>query len=63
MEAVSDEDGVVEAIRRTDTARPYLAAVQWHPEFHQPGTDSFDDAALLADFLAAARATRKEPGA
>ena len=60
VEAVSDEDGLVEAIRRSDPARPYLAAVQWHPEFHQPGSDTIDDAALLTDFLAAARATRKE---
>ena len=60
VEAVSNEDGIVEAIRRTDVARPYLAAVQWHPEFHQFGSDTIDDAALLEDFLAAARATRKE---
>jgi putative glutamine amidotransferase len=32
--------------------------VQWHPEFHRPGADTIDDAALLADFLAAARAAR-----
>ena len=43
-----------------DRGKPYLAAVQWHPEFHQPDSDTIDDAALLADFLAAARATRKE---
>jgi putative glutamine amidotransferase len=58
VEATSHEDGIIEAIRRTDTARPYLAAVQWHPEFHLPGGDHFDDAALLDDFLRAAQAAR-----
>jgi putative glutamine amidotransferase len=61
VEAVSDEDGVIEAIRREDPARPYLAAVQWHPEFHQPGADTIDDAALLEDFLQAAAAVKKKP--
>jgi putative glutamine amidotransferase len=33
--------------------------VQWHPEFHQPGSpDNFDDTAMLEDFLAAARAVK-----
>jgi putative glutamine amidotransferase len=59
VEAVSEEDGIVEAIRRPDASKPYLAAVQWHPEFHEPGSDTIDDAALLEDFLAAARAGRK----
>lgn len=54
VEALSNEDGLIEAIRREDSARSYLAAVQWHPEFHQPGSDTLDDAALLDDFLAAA---------
>jgi putative glutamine amidotransferase len=58
VEAVSDEDGIVEAIRRPDASKPYLAAVQWHPEFHEPGSHTIDDAALLEDFLAAARASR-----
>ena len=37
----------------------FLAAVQWHPEFHAPGdTSVFDDGPMLQDFLRAARATR-----
>jgi putative glutamine amidotransferase len=58
VEAVSDEDGLIEAIRRPESGKPYLAAVQWHPEFHLPGSDTIDDAGLLADFLAAANARR-----
>jgi putative glutamine amidotransferase len=60
VEAVSNEDGLIEAIRREDAAKPYLAAVQWHPEFHQPLSDTIDDAALLEDFLAAALAAKKD---
>ena len=59
VEAVSNEDGLVEAIRRRDRAKPYLAAVQWHPEFHLPGSETLDDAALLNDFLDAAAAARR----
>lgn len=51
-EACSVDDQVIEAIRRTDGS--YMAAVQWHPEFHQPGSDTIDDTALLDDFLEAA---------
>lgn len=58
VEAVSNEDGLVEAIRRRDRAKPYLAAVQWHPEFHLPGSATLDDAALLKDFLDAAAAAQ-----
>jgi putative glutamine amidotransferase len=58
VEAISPDDGLVEAIRRADTSKPFMAAVQWHPEFHQPGSDTIDDAALLDDFLAAARAAQ-----
>jgi putative glutamine amidotransferase len=62
VEAVSNQDGLIESIRRLDPAKPYVAAVQWHPEFHQLGSDTIDDAPLLADFLAAATAVkRKKP--
>jgi putative glutamine amidotransferase len=58
VEAVSNEDGLVEAIRRSEPGKPYLAAVQWHPEFHVPGSQTIDDAALLKDFLDAAAAAQ-----
>jgi len=57
VEAVCPDDGMIEAVRRH--GGPYVAAVQWHPEFHIPGDpDNFDDTPLLRDFLTAARATR-----
>ncbi|HQR10636.1 MAG TPA: type 1 glutamine amidotransferase [Casimicrobiaceae bacterium] len=53
VEAWSEPDRMVEAIRWTGTS--YLVGVQWHPEFHPPGDTSFiDDTPLLDDFLAAA---------
>ena len=58
VEAVSNEDGLVEAIRRDDPSLSYLAAVQWHPEFHLPQSTTLDDSALLQDFLEAAAAVR-----
>jgi putative glutamine amidotransferase len=57
VEARCPEDGMVEAIRLREGA--YVAAVQWHPEFHEPGNPvTFDDMPMLEDFLAAARAAR-----
>ncbi len=56
VEAVSPDDGVVEAIRHTGEA--WIAAVQWHPELHRADLDVVDDTQLLVDFLEAARATR-----
>jgi putative glutamine amidotransferase len=47
---------MIEAIRHT--GGPWVAAVQWHPEFHKPEYGTLDDAPVLADFLEAARAAR-----
>jgi putative glutamine amidotransferase len=60
VEARCPEDGMVEAIRRdASQGAGFVAAVQWHPEFHAPGDPAtFDDSALLHDFLAAARAAK-----
>ena len=46
VEARCPEDGMVEAIRRTGPG--FVAAVQWHPEFHDPADrTTFDDSAML----------------
>jgi len=58
VEARCPDDGTIEAIRRSGPG--FVAAVQWHPEFHAPdGPDDFDDRALLQDFLDACRAARR----
>lgn len=58
VEARCPDDGMIEAIRRRGSG--YVAAVQWHPEYHNTvAHGSFDDTAMLKDFLSAARATRK----
>ena len=57
-EAHSVTDGIIEAIRRKDPLKSYIAALQWHPEFHKPGADTIDDAALLEDFLSAVAAAK-----
>ncbi len=57
VEARCPDDGMVEAIRMT--GGPWIAAVQWHPEFHEAGSAAmFDDSPMLRDFLAAATAAR-----
>ena len=62
VEARCPDDGTIEAIRRQGEG--FVAAVQWHPEFHRPGSpDTFDDAALLQDFLDACRSARLAPRA
>ena len=56
VEARCPDDGMIEAIRYT--AGPWVAAVQWHPEFHRQEHGTLNDAPILQDFLAAALATR-----
>ena len=56
VEARCPDDGTVEAIRREGPG--YVAAVQWHPEFHRSGLGTLDDAPLLDDFLNAAQAAK-----
>ena len=59
VEAVSSDDGIVEAFRWTGPS--YVAAVQWHPEFHDwTRTDLLSGDPLLADFLQATRTFRNE---
>ena len=54
VEAWSEPDGVVEAIRAN--GKNYVLAVQWHPEFHHPGdAATLDSAPILEEFLEAAR--------
>lgn len=59
VEARCPADGMIEAIRYSGDA--YVAAVQWHPEYHRPELGTLDDGPLLADFLAAALARRDRP--
>jgi putative glutamine amidotransferase len=57
VEALSDPDGVIEAIRyeRAD----FVMGLQWHPEFHRAaGTELLDCTPVLDEFLRAARDTR-----
>ena len=59
VEARCPADGMVEAIRGTGAA--WIAAVQWHPEFHKPELGTLNDDPMLDDFLSAARAARTHP--
>lgn len=62
IEAWSVPDKVPEAIRRRGGIRKgYIAATQWHPEFHKQGTNTIDDMPLLMDFLDACTAAQKRP--
>lgn len=57
VEAVSQGDGLIEAVRLE--GRPYVLGVQWHPEFHPPGSaDLLDCTPILDEFLQAARGHR-----
>jgi putative glutamine amidotransferase len=57
VEAISDPDGIVEAIRyqRAD----FVMGLQWHPEFHRAGgVELLDCTPILDAFLRSARETR-----
>lgn len=56
VEAWCPHDRIIEAIRWQGEG--YVAAVQWHPEFHRAGEGTLDDTPILNDFLAAARTAR-----
>ena len=56
VEARCPDDGMIEAIRNTGAT--YVAAVQWHPEFHRPDLGTMDDTPLLTDFLEAAQSAK-----
>ena len=57
VEAVSVDDGIVEAVRLPGDA--FVAAVQWHPEFTPVGdTEQLAADPLVVDFLDAARQRR-----
>jgi putative glutamine amidotransferase len=58
VEAVCPDDEMIEAVRWKGPS--FVAAVQWHPEFHKPVEHGvIDDAPILQDFLDAARAARR----
>jgi putative glutamine amidotransferase len=56
VEANCPDDGLIEAVRRVGGS--YMAAVQWHPEFHRADLGTLDDTPILNHFLDAARAAR-----
>jgi putative glutamine amidotransferase len=56
VEAYCPHDRIPEAIRLQGDA--YVAAVQWHPEFHKASQGVLDDSPILFDFLKAARANQ-----
>jgi len=57
VEAISEPDGIVEAIRYRKA--DFVMGLQWHPEFHRAkGTELLDCTPILDEFLRAARLTR-----
>lgn len=53
VEAVSETDGIVEAIRYEKA--PFVVALQWHPEFRRDRENIVDARPVLEAFLKAAR--------
>ena len=61
VEARSQADGLVEAIRLQDDSR-FAWGVQWHPEIQPPGNASFlDPTPILEEFRNAARTRASRP--
>ncbi len=57
IEAVSEGDNIVEAVRHTKSR--FVMGLQWHPEFHRAGgSELLDCTPILDSFLRAARETR-----
>jgi len=57
IEAISEGDNIVEAIRHTKSR--FVMGLQWHPEFHRAGgSELLDCTPILDNFLRAARETR-----
>ena len=59
VEARCPHDCMIEAIRHTGPS--FVAAVQWHPEFHRPELGTLDDTPLLTDFIQACQAAKTLP--
>lgn len=58
-DAVSERDGMIEAIYREKES--FIAAVQWHPEFHLENDPyTLDDQPILSFFLEKCRARRHQ---
>ncbi len=57
VEAVSECDGIIEAIRMRGES--YVTGFQWHPEFHGGVAGLLDSGPILDDFLNAAKRQRE----
>ena len=63
IEARCTHDGMIEAIRRpAHPDKTYVAAVQWHPEFHRAAEGTLDDSPILTDFLNAVATAKARKG-
>ena len=57
VEARSAGDGLIEAVR--GEGKPYVLGLQWHPEFHPPGSPTLLECTpILDEFLHATRGRR-----
>ena len=61
VEAWSIPDHIPEAICRHEPGKSYIAATQWHPEFHNPDSPIIDSSVLLGDFLTACTHAKYRP--